>query len=152
MELDKIGMMKKIITLSFLIIGVLFLMTSCEPDTDFDPTLNPVDELVGEWTVNENSNLYHSSVYRVIIEKDSSRENSIFMYNLYHVGVDESTNASVLGNTELMIAKQSICENTASLYIEGEGVITSNYRTIELEYLVNDGADIDTVSAVLTKL
>ena len=111
--------------------------------------LNPtVAKLEGEWTCDENSEIYKStlSVYSVTISPDPDNENGVIIDNFY--GINAAVYASVSGMT-LNIGQQTA---EGGYEITGSGIISSNFQEINWTYTVDDGSGVvDHVTAVYTK-
>lgn len=120
----------------------LLLITACEPDTDL--TTDPRDNFVGTWTVSEQSSLYGNNNYTAVIVLDPGNSTQVLIRNFYHFGMDEDTWA-IPTISSITIPQQIVCGHT----VKGSG--TRNKNQITWSYTVNDGADIDQVTAVYTR-
>jgi len=129
--------MSKKLSLFFLLL--ILISSSCEKDENDQNA----DDYVGAWLSDENSKLYGSSKFEIHIKKVT--ESKINIENFYNLGFNKSISAQIDGNL-VSILSQIYSGNT----VEGTGVMNSATR-ITLNYTVYDGADIDTVSAILTK-
>lgn len=122
---------------------VLLTMAQCNPDDGID--IDPRDKYIGDWSCTETSTQNPNPMtFNVNIVKEPLTENEIFVHNFYHLGFNEKALLLVNG-TNLNIPVQTVC----GLIFNGEGGFAQN--KINLTYTVNDGADIDTVSAVLSR-
>jgi hypothetical protein len=129
-------------TLLTIAINALLFITACEIDPDL--TTDPRDNFVGTWTVNEQSALYGTNNYTAVIVKDPGNSTQVLIRNFYHFGMDEDTWA-IPTISSITIPEQLVCNHT----VKGNG--TRNKNQITWSYTVNDGADIDQVTAVYTK-
>jgi hypothetical protein len=139
--------MKKIIP--FAIAGSLFsvmLFSACqkeeEPEPEPTPTGDPRDGFTANWAVSETSSESGPSTYNLTIS-DSS--NASYVLIAYLWGTHTKIRATVNGNT-ISIPAQIVEGNSFS----GAGVL-ANANRLNLNYWVNQGASIDTVTAILTK-
>jgi len=134
-----------------LILGLLCLMTvinSCEIADELAGVNATVVKLEGEWTCDENSEIYKStsSVYSVTISPDPNNDNGVIIDNFY--GVNAAVYASVSGMS-LVISNQTA---EGGYEISGSGIISSGYNEINWTYNVDDGSGvIDHVTAIYTK-
>jgi hypothetical protein len=125
------------------ILCILFLLLGCEKEKNNDIR----DDFVGNWLVNENSSLLGLRSYEVTIFKDSINNSGINIYNFYKIGIEDSVLSIISGieGTTLTIPSQTSKSNI----IEGSGKIKKD--EIDINYFINDGNQIDTVSANYTK-
>lgn len=135
---------------------VAFICTfvySCKPDDPVDPVpVDPRDKITGSWKCDEVSEVGGSQTFTVNISNHSSDSTKIWIENIY--GLSTSTNKvsayAILSNTTLSISIQTVVNDT--YIINGNGTISSNFKTINFSYQVNDGSgDLDNVTAVYTK-
>jgi hypothetical protein len=144
----KVFFFKRFSKLAFLIIGLSFLVVSCEPDNgldDDDPNGSSRDKIVNTWNVQENSNLYNTSNYQVNILKRTGNETQVEMENFYQLGFNYKTIASVNG-LNIVIPQQTI----SGQLIQGSGTINFNFTRININFTADDGSGvIDTVSVVM---
>ena len=128
---------------SFTIMFLLFLFTACEKQEDTDVR----NDFIGNWLVNENSSLLGQRTYEVSIVKDSINSSQIYIYNFYKIGIKDSVFSIISGleNYSITIPKQTSKNNVA----EGSGTLSKN--VIVISYYINDGNQIDTVSANYTR-
>lgn len=130
------------------ILGLLFLMSSCELADDVIGNAT-VAKIEGEWSCDETSEIFKStsSVYSVSLSADPDKENGVIIDNFY--GVNIAVKATVTGMT-LIIGNQTTEDDYE---VSGSGTISSNYEEINLNYNVDDGSgEIDHVTAVYTKI
>ena len=125
------------------IIFILFLFIACEKEQDTDAS----NDFVGNWLVNENSSLLGQRTYEIRIAKDSINTSQIYIYNFYKIGMYDSVLSIVSEsqNTAITIPTQTSKNNI----LEGSG--TLNKDVIAMNYFINDGNQIDTVSANYTR-
>ena len=125
------------------IVFILFLFIACEKEQDTDAR----NGFVGNWLVNENSSLLGQRTYEIRIAKDSINTSQIYIYNFYKIGMYDSVLSIVSEsqNTAITIPTQTSKNNI----LEGSG--TLNKDVIAMNYFINDGNQIDTVSANYTR-
>ena len=125
------------------IVFILFLFIACEKEQDTDAR----NGFVGNWLVNENSSLLGQRTYEIRIAKDSINTSQIYIYNFYKIGMYHSVLSIVSEsqNTAITIPTQTSKNNI----LEGSG--TLNKDVIAMNYFINDGNQIDTVSANYTR-
>ncbi len=121
------------------------LIPGCLPDTFDDPNNDPRDNFIGDWRVNERSQLYGETTYDVAIKYDINNSAQVEIVNFYGLGNDISVKALPTQST-ITIFSQYVCNHT----IKGEGFLTKN--EIDWTYTVNDGADVDSVAATFLRL
>ena len=136
--------MKKKNYLLLIILGFIIAFSSCKKDNVSN--VNTQTNFSGTWLCTESSKLHKNSTFTVEIKTDSSSGSRIFMYNFYNIGSSYSTYGITDMNT-VSIPSQKIFSNTLSIH--GNGTLTNN--KITWIYYVNDGADLDTATAVFTK-
>jgi len=123
--------------------SLLFFITACDPDDDKD--IDQRDKFLGAWNCTETSSQNPNPItFQVSISKDELTENEINLSNFYHLGFEEKTRILV-NFSDLSIPQQLVCNLTVS----GSGAYSQS--KVNLIYYVNDGADIDTVNALLAK-
>lgn len=107
------------------------------------------DRFVGSWTVTETSKLLGTRNYSVSIEKDSSFPARVNMYNLYALGTSSD---SLIANVSSVLVNTITIPNQTrkSNYIGGKGEMVNDVK-INFDFTVDDGNDIDTVSAVFVR-
>jgi hypothetical protein len=130
------------------VMSLILILNSCEIADDLTGVNEAVAKLEGEWTCDENSEIYKSttSVYSVSISPDPDNDNGVIIDNFYGV------NAAVYASVSLL--SLTVNEQTASggYKISGSGIISSNYKEINWSYTVDDGSGvIDHVTAIYTK-
>jgi hypothetical protein len=137
--------MKK--TILALLFGVLYLsFTACQKDEDNDPDADPRDKYVGTWLCTEDSPKKSTMIaYTVTINLSPDNSNQILLYNFNLFGPGEYVYGNVSSNL-VTVPVQTVLNTT----VDGKGNLIDD-NTMNWEYYVNDGADIDTVSAVYEK-
>lgn len=142
--------MKKTIRYTFVLFTLAIIFFSCNPDDPNDnpqPTEDPRDKFVGSWLCNENSSQFGQiNPFYVTITLNQSNSSQIYLANFYQLGSGQKVYGVVTNNT-VTIPSQTVSSKSVS----GSGTITNNNNTINWNYYVNDGADIDTCTAVYTK-
>ena len=133
--------------LLFLMLFLLIGLISCQPDEEIDPNEDPRDKFVGSWTCKESSIIWGNTTFTVEISLDSSNTNRVLMKNFYHLGTDEEP-YGIVSNYNIILPLQYVCDNT--IQINGTGDMINKNR-IDWIYYSDDGADLDTVTAVFTK-
>ena len=137
-------MKKSFFKLGLFFLG-LFLLTipSCKPDNN--DVVDQRDKFIGTWNCAETSSQNPNVInFSVTVAKDELTENEILLDNFYHLGVDQKSRLLV-DYSNLSMPQQTIC----NLNVNGSGAFTNS--KVNLIYYVNDGADIDTVNALLSK-
>lgn len=130
--------MKKIL-LTALPLLFLFAFSACNPDEEEVPDTAEVREQIeGSWNVDEQESLISKDMkifYQVYIDIDTSSSDRIFITNFYQLGLDVFAIGKVNGST-IRIDPQEI---GSGYFVEGTGSVSSNYRSINLEYTVDPG-------------
>lgn len=126
-----------------ILISFLLFLSGCEKEDVEDIR----DEFEGDWLVNENSSLLNQRIYEIMIFKDSLNTSNIHIFNFYKIGKNQRvfSTVSTTDNNVLTIPSQTLKNYT----IEGFGEIDD--QEIKLNYFINDGNEIDTVTAIYTK-
>ncbi len=138
--------MKKTAFLYFLLAAMFSILTfSCQPDeTDDDIQTDEREKYHGSWLCDEGT----SMTYSVNIVADSTNTTQIKLYNFHHLGFEEMVFGIVSGYT-VTLPNQTACQGTIT--IEGTSSMQTNQNTIDFYYTVNDGVNLDTISAVYIK-
>ena len=138
--------MKKSAFLYFALAGILALsFYACQPDDDDDDVVtDPREKFHDSWLCDEGG----SMTYTVNIVIDSSNTTQIKLYNFHHLGFTEVVSGIVNGNT-VTLPNQTACQGTIT--IEGTSNMLSDQNTIDFYYTVNDGVNLDTISATYTR-
>lgn len=136
--------MKKLISLSILIASFTFM--SCEEE-EKSSDADIRDEFIGNWLVFENSKLLGIRSFEVDIVKSQNNNEQISISNFYKLGVNDTTNANVssVQSTTFIIPIQTVSGH----FINGTGALSGD--EIEMVYYIDDGNDVDTVSATFTR-
>lgn len=129
------------------IILIVFLctlfLTSCIDDNEDEDTR---EYFAGTWKCKEINTGF---AYNVIIKIDSTTQTYINIYNFHQFGSNEKVRA-IVNDLALDIPSQLACNNTIN--VRGSGIMQNNKTTINLDYFVNDGITLDTITAVYTKI
>lgn len=130
------------------VISLSLLQTACTKDKE-DEDVKPVDDreqFIGSWSSRETySSGGEPVIGTMVITKNSNNSSQIFISNLNSLGGDQLTYAIVTSRS-FTIERQNVCNQ----WITGSGKL-NNETTILMNFVSTDGADADTVSAVLTK-
>jgi len=137
-------MKNSLFKLGLFLLGLFLLaMPSCKPDNNEDADQR--DKFIGTWNCAETSSQNPNTInFSVSITKDDLTQNEILLDNFYHLGSDQKSRM-IVDYSNVSMPQQTIC----NLNVNGSGAYTNS--NISLVYYVNDGADIDTVNALLTK-
>ena len=135
----------------FFLIFLSFLIfpQSCELAGELTGAAATVAKLEGEWSCDEQSEIYKSTseVYSVTLSPDADNSSGVIIDNFYGLSVAAKANVSGMS---LIIPNQSL---EGGFEVSGSGTISSNYREIDLNYTVDDGSgQVDHVTAVYTKI
>jgi hypothetical protein len=142
----------QIMKLNFTIIPGLVLllaMASCEVANDVLGGNQTVTEIQGEWSVDETSQYFKSTmdVYSVTFSPDPDNPNGIIIDNFYNVGISVKGNVS---GGSITIPNQNAQDGYV---VHGSGTISNNRQEINMDYIVDDGSGVeDHCTAILTKL
>lgn len=118
-------------------------MATCNPDDGED--VDTRDKYVGQWNCTETATQHPVPItFSVDITKDALTTDEIYISNFYHLGFDEKAKGLVNFNS-LNLPTQTVCNIT----FFGDGTYSQN--KVNMTYYANDGADIDTVTAVFSK-
>jgi hypothetical protein len=136
--------MKKTIRYSLIFATVISLFFSCNPDdNNTDPTADPRDKFVGSWLCNETSTQNGPSSYNVSITLNSANSTQIYMNTFY----GSLKIYGVVANLNVTVPSQTVSGFT----VHGSGTMVNNNTKINWNYWADDGADIDTCTAVYSK-
>ena len=141
--------MQKTIKYIFVLCTLASIFFSCNPDDTNDTppqTEDSRDKFVGSWLCNENSHQMGTSSFTVPISLDPNNSSQIYLANFYQLGSSQKV-YGVVANNSVTIPNQTV----SSKSVRGSGTITNNNTRINWNYYVNDGADIDTCTAVFSK-
>jgi hypothetical protein len=143
--------MKKIIYKICIVASMVSLIIACAKDDSTDNSSTPTDprtKFTGSWLCKETSHINGTSTYPVTISLNSGNSTQIFMSNFYQLGSSIQT-YGVVANNNITIPSQAVGSN---FHVSGTGIMpSSGTTTINWNYYVNNGADIDTCTAVYTK-
>jgi len=142
--------MKKNIFYIIIIFSLSTTLYSCGPGPDNDdpqPIGDAREKFVEQWTCSEQSKLNGASSFTVTISLNSSNSTQIYLTNFYQLGGSQKVYGIVTDNS-VTLANQTV---NGILVKSGNGTITSNNNQINWNYRMDDGADIDTCTAVFTK-
>lgn len=124
-------------------VAAIAFVASCNPDDDKD--VDQREKFLGSWTCTETSSQNPNPInFSVSISKNELTENEMYLNNFYHLGAEEKTTV-VVNFSNISIPEQVVC----NLNVSGSGAY--NNSKVNMVYYVNDGADIDTVNAVLNR-
>lgn len=108
------------------------MITSCLPEDDLDPDSDdPRKNIAYIWYCEENSPTYGVQNYLVDISNDPFNSDQVILSNFYGLG-NWSTTYATLSDDKLIINSQTVEGHSVS----GEGIISSNYKTISWTYEV----------------
>jgi hypothetical protein len=138
--------MKKLFRSLILIASVVSVFYACNPNDTPEPTGDPRDKFVGSWSCVENSHLNGNSTFSVTVSLNPNNSSQILLANFYQIGTSQKV-YGIVANNNVTVPSQTI----NSLSVRGSGNITANNTKINWNYYVDDGADIDTCSAVYSK-
>lgn len=145
---SNLATMKKTFRYLLLLSAITSFLISCDPDGTNPPDdTDPRDKFVGSWSCSENSNQMGTSTFTVNISLNTGNSSQIHCANFYQLGTSQKVYAVVAGDNAT-IPSQSV----SGVSVRGSGSIASNNTKINWNYYVDDGADIDTCTAVFTKL
>lgn len=140
--------MKKIQNyLFFILLSALIAFSACdETIDDDDPGVEDREKFLGSWSTTETSLEYPQPItFTVTIEKDDNSA-QIRLYNIYQLGTDVYAYALVTGNS-FTIPNQNVSNMEI---VDGYGEMVDD-NTIELDYVINDGANQDTVTGQMKR-
>lgn len=135
----------------FLLVFMSSVFVSCELLDELDTEGDIRDEITGEWTVDEDSELFDKksteSIYTININKDNSDSTVVWATGLYQLS----------GRVKLVLDDVNIDipdQNIGGYAIEnGSGSISSNFKSITLYYYVDLGTgEKDIVRDDLTRI
>jgi hypothetical protein len=128
----------------------LFMMgvAGCTTDNPSPSPADPRSTFVGTWSVNETG---LKQTYQVTIELDASSSTEVKIYNFANSDVTGSGNpaiAEVSGTNITLVPDQVVGDGWI---INGGGSQTSSTK-INWSYTLNDGATLQHLTAIYTKL
>ncbi|MBI2969053.1 MAG: hypothetical protein HYY40_14725 [Bacteroidetes bacterium] len=130
----------------WLLISVIFLISSCQPDDDnFTATR---DNYLGIWQAELYKNGTADATYDLEILAHPSEASRILIDNFNQIGYGVRAEATV-SNTEVDIFQQ----NVGGYIVSGFGNLKNEGKLLELNYTADDqsGQTPDNMSAILTK-
>lgn len=127
--------MKKKITVLLIIIHII-LLSSCERQEHTYTSLN------GSWRCDESHPVLGFRSYLTEIDHVVNKDSIYIISNFYNAGYNEFIFA-LLSEDELIINKQVI----TTLFVNGSGTYSNDYKNIYWEYEVDDGVQIINVTA-----
>lgn len=121
-------------------VTALFTLASCGADDEATDTRS---YLVHTWRCAENSSLFGSQNYDVVINLNPAAEDGVMIYNFF----DRKTTVEALveGNTIIL---QTVEIDGWS--VNGTGVVSADFKSINWNYTVDDGNGNETVTAIFT--
>jgi hypothetical protein len=127
---------------------VTLILPSCELDDFNSGTNDDRDKITDTWKCEENSSISGSRPpYSSEITKSNVDSFTVFIYNFYQLGNNESVYAT-LENRIIDIPEQSIDQHIVS----GSGRVASDYESIVFTYKVDEGSGIiDDVEATYSR-
>lgn len=139
--------MKRNLLYLFLFISISALIVSCDPtDGPDEPDVDPRDKFVGSWICNETSTQNGNSTYNVIVSLNPTNSAQILLAQFYQMSSGQKVYA-IVANNNATVPEQTL----TGLVIKGSGNYSTTTSKINWTYYVNDGADIDTCTAVYSK-
>lgn len=141
--------MKKNILLSGSVILTIIMLNSCELLNEDTPAASVIDNIEGQWDVDETNSLKSTAErYIVYISPDSDDDTKVLISGFYHLGDNVEAVATVSGST-LTLSRQDLPGGYT--IVSGTGTISSNYKQISWSYSIDDGSgEIDNATAVYT--
>lgn len=134
--------MKKHAFTSLTLLLLVMSFHSCESLEEYGP-----DSIYDTWHCLETSEVYGQTNYYVDLSEHPSEDGKIILDNFYNLGLGKEVVADLSG-LSIAIPSQVVDGNT----ISGSGSIAADYKTIDFTYTVNDGGDVDHVTAQFKRL
>lgn len=130
-----------------LFLAVILVFSACdEVIDDDDPTVEDREKFLGNWETTETSTLYPQPItFQISIEEDMN-SSQIRLYNIYQLGTDVYAYAVVTGSS-FTIPEQTV----NNMIIEGYASLDGENK-INIDYSVNDGADLDDVTGEMIRM
>ncbi len=116
----------------FVILSLALFSFTCEDDPIVEDNR---EEIIGAWTVVENSDAYGELSYQVYIAKDPSLTDGLKIENFQDLGNHIIAEARMI-DYNITIPEQNLKEN---IVLKGSGSITTDYSSISLTYQVDEG-------------
>ncbi|NTW33189.1 MAG: hypothetical protein HGB12_11295 [Bacteroidetes bacterium] len=142
--------MKTTLIYATLILTLSITLYSCQPDNNSNtpqPTGDTRDKFVDTWSCQEQSKLNGNSSFMVNISLNSNNSSQINISNFYQLGASYKVYGIVADNS-VTLPNQTVNGFTVK---SGSGNITNNNNQITWNYVIDDGADLDTCTAVFSK-
>jgi hypothetical protein len=127
---------------------ITLTLASCELAQELTGAAATVAKIEGEWTCDEQSEIYKATaeIFTVAISADPDNPSGVIIDNFYGLSVPAKATVSGMG---LIISNQTL---EGGFSVSGSGTISSDYKEINLSYIVDDGSGTsDHCTAVLTK-
>lgn len=126
---------------------LVLIVSSCAKEESPTPSDDPRDAFVGAWDCEEESQITGTTTFEVHIGKSSVNSSQITIENFYQYGFSFKPYAEISSaGTDFTIPSQVVKGNN----IKGSGTLLGT-STINMSYTVDNGSDVDNVTAVLTK-
>jgi hypothetical protein len=135
-------------TFCLIMLLTLVFTQSCEIAGELTGASAAIDKIEGEWSCDEQSSIYKATaeIYAVFISQDPDNASGVIIDNFY--GLQTAAKANVVGMS-LIISNQTL---EGGFVVSGSGIISSDYKEIDMTYKVDDGSGmIDNVTAIYTK-
>lgn len=144
--------MEKIVKYLLFIIVLSSVMYSCKPEEDTPDTGDPRDKLEGSWLCDESATPVTKELlefYHVYIDKDPNDTIGILINNFHDLGSESEYDARAkINGTSIQITYQILGEYIVE---EGYGTISGNYSTINMQYIIDVGDEVNNVTVLYTK-
>lgn len=131
------------------VISLVFSLNSCEEDPFNIFSDDPREGLLGEWKVDEDSEIFRKKdinrFYNVNITKDPSDSTAILVNGFYELSGKVKI---IMNDRNLAIPDQTIDGFTVE---DGSGTISFDFESITLYYYVSFTGDRDVVRADYTR-
>ena len=114
-------------------------IVSCDKDDNYS-------SILGEWLVEDNGEVSAYHRYNVSIQRLQSDTSLYKIFNFYRTG----NNAELiveLDGLDVIITGQSV----GNYYIQGSGIVQSDFKAITLEYQVSGGSIYENVVSDFTR-
>ena len=137
--------MKKSYHKLILLFSIPVIFVSCAKEDQQGPTADVRDRFVAAWNCNENSSQTGANPAFTVNIIKSSNSTQVLLGNFYGLGASKQAYANISGDS-LFLPAQTYEGNT----VQGKGALQGS-SVLKLNYTVDDGSNIDIVSATLTK-
>jgi len=142
--------MKKYLLISYILFLLAIVLYSCQPDNVTPNSDDTRDKIVDTWNCSENSTEFGQQAYQVDIAIDPNYSDRVILDNFFGLGTGKDVYAKMSGY-QLTIPSQIV---TVSQYdkwtFAGSGTISSNYKTISLNYTADNSNGAKPVTATYT--